>query len=153
MTPPTATRPSVRRSPRRGRARVPRGPLAALVALVGLLACAPAQPESIDAEHLAGRWVLDTGSETEWFHLDADGTFTADIRRDGFNSTTLSQGPRIELSGRWTLDDRTLSFQVETSDDDGLVGQIHTYEITELTDRQMSTVDAQGKASTLQRGL
>ena len=127
-----------------------------LIQLVAVLlcvcACAPPTPEAIDAEHVAGRWTLDTGSESEWFHLEADGTYTAQIRQNGFIAATLSQGAAVDLRGDWELADRTISLTVtHSSGPKDMTGQVHSYEILELTDQEMVTSDATGRRQTLRR--
>lgn len=127
------------------------------IALVAISGCAPnqepSQPESIDPAHLSGRWEIQSGDETEWFNLAVDGSFTATIDRDGFIATTLSQGPHVTVRGQWKLTGRTITFALDHSSDPNLEGQIHAYEITEVTDRSLDTVDARGNKRTLTRGL
>jgi hypothetical protein len=123
----------------------------AIVALVA--ACTPATPEPIDAAHLAGRWELTSAGETEWLDIDAAGTFTGTIQSDGFLAQTLSQDPRATLAGAWVLEDRTITLTIETSSDDGLVGQVKTYEIEALTDRTMNTKGPSGTRHELIKGM
>jgi len=123
------------------------------VALVSVLGCGPTEPEPIDPAHLSGHWELKSNDETEWFDLAEDGSFTATIDRDGFIATTLAQGPHVTVEGKWQLAGRTITFELTDSSDPNLVGQSHAYEIIELTNRSMETIDASGSKKTLLRGL
>ncbi len=129
------------------------GVLALLPILVALTSCAPPTPENIIAGNLVGRWELVSNGETEWFDLKADGSFTATINRNGFIATTLSQGLQVTTGGSWQLTDRTIALHLTTSSEPTLNGQVHSYEILNLTDRNMDTVNASGEKKTLLRAM
>lgn len=135
------------------RVRISLSYLTIALAVTALFGCGPATNEPIDVGHIAGRWMLDTGGETEWFHLEESGTFTAEIRGNGFVATTLSDGPRVKLSGRWTLEGRSLRFEIDASNDEALAGEPHVYQIVELTNREMLTTDSAGDQRKLLRGM
>jgi hypothetical protein len=50
-------------------ARAASSGLACLVAVMLVSACGPAKEEAISSADVAGRWMLDTHQETEWFNL------------------------------------------------------------------------------------
>ena len=127
--------------------------VARLALLVITAGCEPTTPEPIDAAHIAGRWELATTGETEWFDISPGGDFSATIRSNSFIATTLSQGERARLAGRWELTGNTLTFHIEKSSDEVLVGQEHRYEIESLTSGTMATVDAAGRQQTLRKAL
>lgn len=122
------------------------------LALVAIVGCGSKTSETIDPADLAGHWELTSSDETEWFDLASDGSFTATINRNGFIATTLSQGPHIGVAGTWQLSDHTITFNLASSPEPGLVDQRHSYKILKLTNRNMDTLDARGNKKTLLRG-
>jgi len=129
------------------------GVLGLLPILVALAGCSPPATENITAANLVGRWELVSNGETEWFDLKADGSLTATIDRRGFIATTLSQGPQVITGGSWQLTGRTITLRLTDSSDPALNGQIHTYEILTLTDRNMETANASGEKRILLRAM
>lgn len=130
--------------------------LAVFTLLVITAACnsvAPVTSEPIDRAHLAGRWELVTGNETEWFDILPKGKFSATIRSNGFLATTLSQSKPVTLDGRWELAGNKISFLIKSSSSEVLVGQEHRYEVESLTNSSMVTLDKNGRKQTLLKAL
>lgn len=137
----------------RGRITIARRLVGVFVLLAVTVSCAPGTPEPIDTAHILGHWQLVTNSETESFDISSGGDFNATIHGNDFLATTLSQSEPVKLSGRWILTGNTLTFHIEKSSEELLIGQSHRYEVESLTSSRMSTIDATGRHQTLNKAL
>jgi uncharacterized protein (TIGR03067 family) len=112
----------------------------------------PAVPSTIPAvtntmdelkKKLVGTWGHQTEEAVTYYTLNADGTFSAVVDyKEGLRNAFKED---IRSSGTWRLENGVIVVTLTTSTDKNLRGQIFSWRITNMGDRDLIAVDNQGK--------
>jgi hypothetical protein len=129
-----------------------------LVLAWGVSACTPAKPVA-EAEYSAkivGNWMGTVGDMKESITFSADGSFTAQVRRQGFISDTLSQGVTGTIRGTWAINGRTISLKITSADNEPVKvvkNGVTSSTIVAFKQEEISLKNDVGKTSTFTRAL
>jgi hypothetical protein len=129
-----------------------------LVLAWGVSACTPAKPVA-EAEYSAkivGNWMGTVGDMKESITFSADGSFTAQVRRQGFISDTLSQGVTGTIRGTWAINGRTISLKITSADNEPVKvvkNGVTSSTIVAFNQEELSLKNDVGKTSTFTRAL
>ncbi len=112
----------------------------------------PAVPSTVPAvtntmdemkKKLVGTWGHQTEEAVTYYTLNADGTFSAVVDyKEGLRNAFKED---IRSSGTWRLENGVIVVTLTTSTDKNLRGQIFSWRITNMGDRDLIAVDNQGK--------
>lgn len=92
---------------------------------------------------LVGTWGHQTEEAVTYYTLNADGTFSAVVDyKEGLRNAFKED---IRSSGTWRLENGVIVVTLTTSTDKNLRGQIFSWRITNMGDRDLIAVDNQGK--------
>ncbi len=105
----------------------------------------PAAPTVMDdmRKRLIGTWGHQSEEAVTYYTLNADGTFSALLDyKEGLKNAFKED---VRSSGTWTLNNGVIIANISTSTDKNMRGQVFSWRITNLGDRDLVAVDNQGR--------
>ncbi|MGB8804209.1 MAG: hypothetical protein WCC93_04725 [Chthoniobacterales bacterium] len=128
--------------------------LGLLVALaLGVSSCTPAKPVA-EAEYsvkIVGNWLGTVGNMKESITFSGDGSFTAQLRPQGFISNTLSQGVTGTIRGTWAIDGKTITLKITSAEDERVNNSVTSSTILAFNQDELSMKSSGGETSTFTR--
>ena len=131
-------------------------PTVLLLALTfAISSCTPAKPvaESEYGVKIVGTWTGTVGDTKELMTFSADGSFSAQLRPQGFISNTLGQGVTGTIRGRWILNGKTITLQITDAENEHVRNSVTTSTILTFNQNELSLKSDRGETSVFIRAM
>jgi hypothetical protein len=110
-------------------------------------------PESGYAQAIVGNWLGTVGGMKETITFSADGKFVSQVRPRGFISNTLGQGTTGTIQGTWTIQDKAITLNITSAENERLLNKSTSSTILSFTQNQLAVRSASGETSTFVRAV
>ena len=124
-----------------------------LALALGILSCTPARPvaEADYGKKIVGNWLGTVGNMKESITFNGDGSFTAQLRPQGFISNTLSQGVTGTIRGTWSINGKTMALKIASAEDERVKNRVTSSTILAFNQDELSIKNERGQTSTFTR--
>jgi hypothetical protein len=118
---------------------------------LGVWSCTPAKPvaEADYSAKIVGNWLGTVGNVKESITFGGDGSFTAQLRPQGFISNALSQGVTGTIRGTWAI--KTITLKITSAEDGRVNNSVTLSTILASNQIELSMKSNRGETSTFTR--
>ncbi len=120
-----------------------------------LASCSPAVTvdEKDYSTKIVGDWLGTVGDVNETIAFRSDGQFVSEVRERGFISNTLGQGVTGTIRGTWTINGKSITFNVASAENERVANWTTTSTIEQFTQNELTVKSDRGDTSKFRRAL
>jgi hypothetical protein len=120
---------------------------------LGIWSCTPAKPvaEADYSAKIVGNWLGTVGNVKESITFSGDGSFTSQLRPQGFISNALSQGVTGTIRGTWAINGKTITLKITSAEDERVNNSVTSSTILAFNQLELSMKSNRGETSTFTR--
>ncbi|CAA0078925.1 Uncharacterised protein [Halioglobus japonicus] len=139
--------------------RLCRGGMQALLLLLlvtGLASCEKEGALLAEQEYrsaLVGQWQGNVGDESESISFEEDGSFSSQVRSNGFIGATLGQGTTGKVGGSWTLQGNVITLAIDQVSKESPLNLATVSTIVSFHQNQLVVKSDSGETSTFVRAM
>jgi hypothetical protein len=125
-----------------------------LLLATGLSSCERAGTSLAEPQYqaaLVGDWQGNVGDDSESISFEADGSFSCQVRSNGFIGTTLGQGTTGAIRGSWTLQGNIITLAIDHASQEQPLNLATTSTIVSFNQNQLVVKSDTGETSTFTR--
>ena len=127
-----------------------------LLLATGLSSCERAGTSLAESQYrtaLVGDWQGNVGEDSESINFEADGSFSCQVRSNGFIGATLGQGSSGTISGAWTLEGNIITLAIDHASQEQPLNLATTSTIVSFNQNQLVVKSDAGETSTFIRAM